>query len=74
MRAQWMHGDWYGPWGGWFGMRGWLWGVGLVLIGLYYLLANLGLLPWLRGDVVWPVLLIFLGIALLLRRERGWWP
>jgi hypothetical protein len=73
MRAQWMHGGWYGP-GGWLGLWGWFWGVGLVLIGTYYLLANLGLLPWLRGDVVWPVVLILLGIGLLVRRGRGWWP
>jgi hypothetical protein len=68
----WYGPGWYGPWS-WWG-RGWLWGGALVVIGAYYLLQNLGLLEWLRGDVLWPVLLIFLGLYLLVRRNRGWRP
>lgn len=64
-----MHGGWYGPWP-WFGGWTWFWGVVLVLIGVYYLLFNLGLLTWLRGDVLWPTLLILFGIFLLVRRGR----
>jgi phage shock protein C len=48
-------------------------GAALILIGAFYLLQNLHL-PWLRWfnfDVLWPVLLIVGGIALLLRRARG---
>ena len=45
----------------------------MVLIGAYYLLQNLGLLNWLRGDVLWPSLVILLGVLLLLRRGRGSW-
>jgi hypothetical protein len=45
----------------------------LVVIGAYYLLQNLGLLSWLRGDVLWPSLVILLGVLLLLRRGRDWW-
>jgi hypothetical protein len=45
----------------------------LVVIGAYYLLQNLGLLRWLRGDVLWPSLVILLGVLLLLRRGRDWW-
>jgi len=45
----------------------------LVVLGIYYLLQNLGFLSWLRGDVLWPALLILLGLWLLLRRSR-WWP
>ena len=44
-------------------------GVILVVLGLLFLLANLGLLGWLRWDVVWPVLLILLGIWLVTRRR-----
>jgi hypothetical protein len=44
----------------------------LVLIGAYYLLHNLGLLSWLRSDVLWPSLVILLGVLLLLRRGRYW--
>lgn len=71
MRANWMHGF-YGPWGwGWSGGWSWFWGAALVVIGGYYLLANLGLLNWLRGDVLWPLLLILLGVAILVNRYRG---
>ncbi len=45
----------------------------LVVIGLYYLLQNLGLLKSIPGDILWPALLILFGLWLLLRRSR-WWP
>jgi phage shock protein C len=48
-------------------------GAALILIGAFYLLQNLNL-PWLRWfnfDVLWPILLIVGGIALLVRRARG---
>jgi hypothetical protein len=71
IRAQWAGRDWYRPWPMfWFG--GWFWGVALVLIGVYYLLANLGLLRWLHGDILWPILIIIVGVSMLLRRSRGW--
>jgi hypothetical protein len=44
----------------------------LLVIGLYYLLQNLGLLKALPGDILWPLLLILFGVYLLLRRGRGW--
>ena len=48
-----------------------LWGGGvLIAIGLYFLLYNLGLLAWLKWDVVWPVVLIGLGAFIILRRWR----
>jgi len=73
MRANWTH-DFYGPWGwGWFGGWNWFWGAALVVVGAYYLLSNLGLLNWLRGDVLWPILLILLGVAILVSRARGGW-
>jgi hypothetical protein len=66
-------GGWYGPWAWWGGGAWpWFWGAGLVLIGVYYLLQNLGLLSWVRGDVLWPTLLILLGVVLLIGRGRGW--
>jgi phage shock protein C len=48
-------------------------GAALILIGAFYLLQNLNLpwLNWFNFDVLWPVLLIIGGIALLLRRARG---
>ncbi len=70
-------GDWYGPypwvgpWNWWGG--GWFWGAALLVIGVFYLLQNLGLLTRIPGDVLWPLLLILLGAYLLLRRSR-WGP
>jgi cell wall-active antibiotic response 4TMS protein YvqF len=69
VRSHWAGG--YGAWG-WGSGFGWFWGVALVLIGVYYLLSNLGLLTWLRSDILWPILIILLGVMLLVRRGRGW--
>ena len=63
-------GGWYGPWA-WGGGR--FWGAALVLIGAYLLLHKLGLLSWLSGDVLWPSLLILLGVVMLIQRGRGRW-
>lgn len=46
------------------------WPVVLVVIGVYFLLSNLGWLWWMRFDIVWPVLLILLGAWLIIRRQR----
>ena len=47
------------------------WGGGvLILIGVYFLLNNLGLLNWLDWNIAWPVILIGLGIYLVARRLR----
>ena len=50
--------------------REYFWPAVLVLIGVYLLLNNLGLLDRLRLDIVWPVLLILLGAWLIIRRQR----
>jgi hypothetical protein len=70
MHEHWHGGGWYGPSGWWGG--GWFLGALLLVVGVYYLLQNLGLVPWLRGDVLWPSLLILLGLWLLLGRGRAW--
>ena len=41
----------------------------LIVLGVYFLLSNLGLLDWLTPGVVWPVLLIAFGAYLILRRR-----
>jgi hypothetical protein len=71
VRDQW-GGGWYGPWAwGGGGVWAWFWGAALVLIGVYYLLQNLGLLKDLNGNVLWPSLLILLGVLMLVSR-RDW--
>jgi phage shock protein C len=48
-------------------------GGALVILGAVYLIDNLNLpwLNWLDFDVLWPLLLIFGGIVLLVRHRRG---
>lgn len=48
-------------------------GSALILLGVVYLLDNLRLpwLTWFNTNLMWPVLLILGGLALLLRRPRG---
>jgi len=42
----------------------------LILLGLYFLLRNLGLLEWLNSAIVWPLVLIGVGLYLVVRRLR----
>lgn len=48
-------------------------GASLIILGVVYLIDNLHLpwLQWLNFDIVWPLLLVLGGIALILRRGRG---
>jgi phage shock protein C len=52
---------------------GWIVGGGLVVVGLIALVQNLNIswLSWVRYAVVWPVLLILAGVALILRGRRS---
>lgn len=42
----------------------------IIVVGVYFLLYNLGLLWWVRGDIFWPLVLIALGVFLIVRRAR----
>jgi phage shock protein C len=47
-----------------------LWvGIILIVLGAYFLLTNLGLFSNVRWDIVWPAVLIGVGLLLLLRRR-----
>ena len=43
------------------------WPIALVVVGVYLLLHNLGLI---RDELFWPIVLIALGLWLILRRAR----
>jgi phage shock protein C len=60
-----------GRWGPPYGSRPpGLWaGIILIVLGAYFLLTNLGVLSNIRWDIVWPVVLIGLGLLLFLRRR-----
>jgi phage shock protein C len=64
--------DWYGyglGYGYHHGRRKRSAGVVLIVLGLLFLSAQVGLFRWLNGGVGWAVVLIVLGLALLLRRH-----
>jgi phage shock protein C len=47
-----------------------LWGgIILIVLGAYFLLTNLGIFNNVHWEIVWPVILIALGLLLLLRRR-----
>jgi phage shock protein C len=48
-------------------------GIVLILGGIYFFIQNLDIpwMWWLNGDVLWPVLLVIGGAALLIRALRG---
>ena len=48
---------------GWFGIF-------LILIGIILLLDNLNLIRWFDKDLLWPVIIIFIGAWLLIKRWR----
>jgi phage shock protein C len=60
---------------GWWGQgnrgrpRGVLAGIVLIVLGAYFLVANLGLLSGFRWDIFWPLVLIAIGLLVLVRRR-----
>jgi len=49
-----------------------LWfGAVLIIVGLLFLISNLGLLWWLDLGRIWPLIIVIIGIALLFRSRRG---
>jgi len=47
-------------------------GLTLIVIGAIFLLQNLGYLTSDAWDVIWPLLLIILGLSMIIKRKRGW--
>ena len=46
---------------GWFGIL-------LIFLGIFFLLENLHLIPWVDEDLLWPIIIILVGAWLLIRR------
>src|SRR2546423_5791540 len=44
-------------------------GIILIVLGAYFLVANLGLLSGFRWDLFWPIVLIAIGLLVLVRRR-----
>ena len=45
-------------------------GIILILLGIFFLLENLHLIPWVNKDLFWPVIIILVGVWLLIKRWR----
>ncbi|NJD53099.1 MAG: PspC domain-containing protein [Candidatus Methanoperedens sp.] len=43
-------------------------GIILILLGIYFLLENLHLIPWIDRDILWPIIIILVGVWLLIKR------
>jgi hypothetical protein len=53
------------------GGRGGLWfPIALVVFGVVALLDQFGLLWWVRWELLWPLIVIAIGVALIIRRWR----
>ena len=46
-------------------------GIFLILLGVYFLLNQIGLLHWLHGGIFWPLLIIGFGAYMLIRRNQS---
>lgn len=45
----------------------------LILMGVYFLLSNLGYIPSVTGSLFWPLLLIAIGLSMLFKKKDGGW-
>ena len=43
-------------------------GIILILLGIFFLLENLHLIPWVNKDLFWPIIIILVGVWLLIKR------
>ena len=46
-------------------------GLIVLLVGVLFLLHNLGLIPAITWGIVWPVIIILIGISMM--EKRYWW-
>ncbi|MEK7168056.1 MAG: DUF5668 domain-containing protein [Patescibacteria group bacterium] len=46
-----------------------MFGVALIVVGAVFLLKNLGIISGFAWDVVWPILVIVIGAAMLLKKK-----
>ena len=49
-----------------------IFGYALVIVGVYFLLKELGILPAISWDYIWPSLLILWGLTIIFRRDSKW--
>jgi len=47
-------------------------GAGLFIIGLSFLLKNLGVLNEVTWSFIWPILLMIVGLSMVFNRRKQW--
>ena len=46
-----------------------MFGIALVIIGIVFLMKNLGLMPSIAWDIVWPIVIIVIGLAMMIKKK-----
>lgn len=46
-----------------------MFGISLIVIGAIFLLKNLGIVPGIAWDIVWPIALIVIGLAMVFKKK-----
>ena len=46
-----------------------MFGAGLVIIGVIFLLKNLGIMPNIAWDIIWPIILIVIGATMIFKKK-----
>jgi len=44
-------------------------GTGLVVLGVVFLLKNLGIMPAIAWDIIWPIILIVVGLTMIFKKK-----
>ena len=47
-----------------------MFGVALIVLGAIFLLKNLGLLAMVNWDIIWPIVLIAVGVAMMVKKKN----
>lgn len=42
----------------------------LVIVGIVFLLKNLGIMPSIAWDIVWPIAIIVLGLTMIFKKTK----
>ncbi|MFA6321898.1 MAG: DUF5668 domain-containing protein [Candidatus Buchananbacteria bacterium] len=46
-----------------------MFGIALVVIGAIFLMKNLGMIPGVNWDIVWPMAVLVIGIAMIFKKK-----
>jgi len=44
-------------------------GAGLIIVGIIFLLKNLGIMPEIAWDLIWPIIFIVVGLTMVFKHK-----